>query len=71
MKFFATISQKLRDLTKFLRDVRSELRKVVWPTRRQTINYTLVVLVAVALVTVLLSVTDTVFNVIIRRLLGI
>ena len=71
MKFLSSLSQKLRDLTKFLRDVRSELRKVVWPTRKQTINYTLVVLVAVALVTVLLSVTDTVFNVIIRRLLGI
>jgi preprotein translocase subunit SecE len=71
MSFFARLAQKLRDLAKFLRDVRSELRKVVWPTRKQTINYTVVVLVAVALVTVLLSVTDTVFNVIIRRLLGI
>ncbi len=71
MKFLSSLSQKLRDLTKFLRDVRSELRKVVWPTRKQTVNYTLVVLVAVALVTVMLSITDTVFNVIIRRLLGI
>ena len=71
MKLFEKLAQRFRDLSKFLRDVRTELRKVVWPTKRQTINYTIVVLVTVALVTVLLSVTDAAFNVVIRRLLGI
>lgn len=33
----------------FLKEVRSELDKVVWPTREQTIRYTiLVVIVAIA-----------------------
>lgn len=71
MSFIAKLKDNFSGLLKFLRDVRTELRKVVWPTRKQTINYTLVVLVAVFLVTVLLSVTDAAFNVVIRRLLGI
>lgn len=71
MSFVASLSEKFRGLVKFLRDVRTELRKVVWPSRKQTINYTLIVLAAVALVTALLSVTDAAFNVVIRRLLGI
>jgi preprotein translocase subunit SecE len=71
MSFVAKLKDNFNGLLKFLRDVRTELRKVVWPTRKQTINYTLVVLVAVFLVTVLLSVTDAAFNVVIRRLLGI
>jgi preprotein translocase subunit SecE len=71
MSFIAKLKDSFNGLLKFLRDVRTELRKVVWPTRKQTINYTLVVLVAVFLVTVLLSVTDAAFNVVIRRLLGI
>ena len=71
MSFVAKLQNSFRGLLKFLRDVRTELRKVVWPTRKQTINYTLIVLVAVFLVTVLLSVTDAAFNVVLRRLLGI
>lgn len=39
-------------ITQFLKEARAELLKVNWPTRQQTINYTLVVVgisVAVAL----------------------
>jgi len=35
-------------LFRFLREVVAELRKVIWPTRKQMITYTLVVLVFVA-----------------------
>ena len=31
-------------VTMYLKDVRAELAKVSWPTRQQTVNYTLVVL---------------------------
>lgn len=37
----------------FLREVRSELKKVAWPTRSEVATYTLVVLVSVTFVTVL------------------
>jgi len=33
----------------FVREVRSELGKVAWPTRTETINYSLVVLLALAI----------------------
>ena len=33
----------------FVREVRSELGKVAWPTRTETINYSLVVFLALAL----------------------
>ena len=35
----------------FLREVRSELKKVAWPTRGEVITYTVVVLVSVTFVT--------------------
>jgi preprotein translocase SecE subunit len=38
-----------RGLTKFLRDVRIELGKVTWPTRKDLVQSTLVVLVAVGI----------------------
>jgi len=71
MQFFQKLVEKFRELTKFLRDVRVEMRKVAWPTRQQTVNYTLVVVIAVILVAGLISVTDAAFGAIIRRILGI
>ncbi len=50
-----------RGLMKFLRDVRIELGKVTWPTRKDLIQSTLVVLVAVAIATVYCFGLDTVF----------
>ncbi|NLY54421.1 MAG: preprotein translocase subunit SecE [Firmicutes bacterium] len=60
-----------RRLVKFLREVRMELKRVVWPSRRQTVVYTAVVLGAVAFITVLLYVVDTSISVIFRWLLGV
>jgi len=37
MVFFEKIS-------KFLREVRSETKKINWPTKKETINYTLIVI---------------------------
>lgn len=37
----------------FLREVRTELRKVAWPTRSEVISYTIVVLVVTAALTTL------------------
>lgn len=71
MKFFERLAEKFRELAKFLRDVRSELRKVVWPSKQQTINYTIVVVFAVFFVAGLISITDAAFGAVIRRLLGI
>ncbi len=71
MKFWQKTVEKFHELTKFLREVRGEMRKVVWPTRQQTVNYTLVVVAAVILVAGLISITDAAFGAVVRRRLGI
>lgn len=46
---------------KFVREVRSELKKVVWPTKKELVNYTVAVFVAVILISVIIGIVDTVF----------
>ena len=46
----------------FLREVRSELRKVAWPSRKELISYSLVVLVSVSLITLYITGLDLVFG---------
>jgi preprotein translocase subunit SecE len=55
-----------KGFTKFLRDVRVEMSKVTWPTRRDLVQSTLVVLVAVTIVGFYIALLDTVF----RRMIG-
>ena len=50
-----------RGLLKFLKDVRIELGKVTWPTRKDLMQSTLVVLVAVAIATAYCFGLDTIF----------
>jgi preprotein translocase subunit SecE len=42
----------------FLREVRGELRKVAWPTRSETINYSIIVFVAVVVLTTFIAIVD-------------
>ncbi len=45
----------------FVREVRAELRKVAWPTRSETVNFSLVVLVTIVLLMAFVGVLDWVF----------
>ena len=47
---------------KFVREVRSELKKVVWPTPKQTASYTGFVVLFTLLVVAVISILDAVFN---------
>ena len=47
----------------FIREVRGELRKVAWPTREEVRNYSIIVLLAVVLVTALVAVLDYAFGI--------
>ena len=49
-----------RGLT-FVHEVNVELRKVAWPTRAETINYSLVVLITLAVLMALIFLLDTGF----------
>lgn len=49
-------------IVRYLREVRTELKKVVWPDRRQTIIYTGVVIVSVVAVALVIWVVDAVLS---------
>jgi preprotein translocase subunit SecE len=46
----------------FLREVRLELKKVDWPTRKELVTYTVVVLVTITVLTVYVFGLDSVFE---------
>jgi preprotein translocase subunit SecE len=54
----------------FLKEVRLELKKVDWPTRRELVSYTVVVLVTVVVLTSFVFALDLGFSKVIVRLLG-
>lgn len=54
----------------FLKEVRQELRKVAWPTRRELVAYTVVVLVSVIVLTSYVFGLDFVFSKAILRIFG-
>jgi len=54
----------------YLREVVSELKKVVWPSRKETVGSTTVVLVIVAVCGVFLGIVDQVLSLLVRMLIG-
>ena len=53
----------------FLREVKVELKKVVWPSRKQTIGSTAVVLILVIIISIFLGMVDMGLSGIIRMVL--
>ncbi|GEL16305.1 preprotein translocase subunit SecE [Pseudonocardia asaccharolytica] len=49
-------------IMRFLREVVAELRKVIWPTRREMVTYTIVVLIFVSFMVALVALMDFVFG---------
>lgn len=56
-------------LIKYLREVWSEIQKVTWPTRIQTVKLTIIVLVVSALVSAYAFGLDLTFQFLIKQLL--
>jgi len=46
----------------FAREVRSELRKVAWPTRSETINYSIITIITLIVFTLIIFGIDWVFS---------
>ena len=53
---------RLRRLTTFYKQIVAELRKVIWPTRRELLTYTSVVLVFVVVMVAIVSLFDFLFS---------
>ena len=49
-------------LKKYFRDTKSEVKKVAWPTKQQTINNTGVVITCIVVVGAFIGVLDAVFT---------
>jgi preprotein translocase subunit SecE len=52
----------------FLHEVSAELRKVAWPTRSETLNYSLIVLIALVVLTTFIFFVDLGFSKLVLRL---
>lgn len=59
----------LKKMTRYFRDLRGEYKKIVWPTKKQIINNTLVVLAAVIIMGVFVAGLDAVLGLIVRFVL--
>ena len=61
---------KGRGIWRFAVDARTEVRKVVWPTRQETLQTTLIVIVMVIIVAIILWLLDIFLGWSIRSLMG-
>ena len=52
----------------FLSGVKVEMKKVIWPTKKELINYTVMVIVATIVVMAIIAVSDGVFAQLFRLL---
>lgn len=52
----------LERIKQYFKEVKIEMNKVKWPTKNQTVNYTLVVIGVSAVVAVFLGTLDYIFN---------
>ncbi|MDQ2994839.1 MAG: preprotein translocase subunit SecE [Pseudomonadota bacterium] len=59
-----------QDVKVFAKESRIELRKVVWPTRAETVQSTMIVALMVAITSILLWVVDSILMWFITRLTG-
>lgn len=68
--FVALQTEQGRRLWRFVGDARTEVRKVVWPTRQETVQTTLVVIVMVLILGIILWLFDMMLMGILRFLTG-
>ena len=57
-------------IARWFREMRSELKKVVWPTKEQTRNNTVVVIAVVIIAAIFMIAVDAIFGGIIGLLVG-
>lgn len=54
----------------YVKDTRSELKHVNWPTRSQAMGYTIIVIVFSAIIALLLGAFDFIFSGILQKLIS-
>lgn len=56
-----------KKITTFLREVKSEIKKVNWPTQKETIRYTLIVIGASTVVAIFLGGIDYILTALLNK----
>ena len=69
VRAFRSLKNTFSRLAKYFRDVKSEMKKVVWPGKKQIINNTIVVLVVVIAASLFILLLDMLFGGILRLVL--
>ena len=57
-----TVKKNRKNPLTFLREVKGEMKKVIWPSWSQTVNNTLVVIAFILVVAIFLAIIDTLFS---------
>ena len=65
------MGQRGQGLANLVRELRSEVRKVVWPTRKETITTAIMVVIMATILAVLFFIIDSGFSTIVQFLLGL
>ncbi|MBR1831798.1 MAG: preprotein translocase subunit SecE [Ruminiclostridium sp.] len=66
----AAAPKKKRSIVKYFKDARSEFKKVVWPSRKQVVNNTIVVIIALVVSGIAIWALDTGFGSLLMLILG-
>jgi len=69
--FFAKTTTQGELAWGFIKDSRTEMRKVVWPTRKETVNTTMIIVAVVLVAALILWLFDSLFMYLVRSILSI
>jgi preprotein translocase subunit SecE len=58
-------------ITEYFKEIKAELKHVVWPTKNQTILYTLIVIVLSIIVAYFLGIFDFIFSQLLQKIIVI
>lgn len=67
----STVQQRKGGIGRLAREMKAELKKVVWPTKKELINYTIVVFVTVVFMAALIGAVDAIFGKLIELLMHV
>ena len=61
-----TVKKKRKGPFTYVREVKAEMKKVIWPTKSQTVNNTLIVIAFILIVAIFLAIVDVLFSGVVR-----
>ena len=70
VSFFDKVKNFFKGIGKYFKDTKSELKKVVWPSKSDVKNNTITVIVVVLIAAVVLIALDLIFGGVIHLLIG-